>query len=827
MKKILLITGAMALFMASCSQAEFEQYDAAQKVEGKGVSFVASINEGAATRAAYEPYESVFNHHWYADQDKIGVFYKAGTKVVVHKDQTKQNVDGGKWVGLQVSVDQSNSFEFKATASGTQGYFVANGDNNTLWLDAPAEPTKGYSDEEKPIFRAYWPLEATKTNFAATAGSQIDITPYAAETQIQKTTDGHGIAENAFMVSESDTKSTYDENDNSVAKDRFSLSFKRVTPIVYFKILANSSNDKDLNREYERDYAENLFTSLGKLKTVELEAKGSTKENSSLAESKLTFNNNAKWDIAADNVYDPKTAFTNGGSGAASKITTKMADNTPTGLAWSNDAVAYMTIANVDRSKYREADEKEKVTATYGFENVQYETSVETNKDWAFDGENAKWIGFPTQAGYNLDAQPYIVYVVNSSEFVLQINPSFEGKLADLFDKSDNLIGIKNGSGSAITKSDIKHFISKVNITEAADFATIKNLTNLTNVTLLENTTIPAEAFKDLSSLVYLNLPMVTTVENVNAFPENNYTDVYMGSFDFSDNNGINPVRERLLTQANLKKADISAVANLGGVFPESGVKFTSFAELEEITVKSGIVVGGAAFKGCEKLTKVQFPKGIVGASLSLAEGANSQFMGCEVLTEITISNTVIPAMAFNGCKALESINGSNGKAIVPTAIGISSFEGCEVLVDMDLSKAATIGASAFKGCKALKGNDNVQEGRTVLYVNAVTHVSDNAFFGCTALEFISFANATTIGVDILKGAECKEIEFLKPFTVNSEKKTIDGTTEFFGTTTNTRLFCAKGQIGLDVVNAIKLTGNAKDSEEVSTTFGKGITQYQ
>lgn len=817
MKKILLITGAIALFMASCSQTEFEQYDAAQEVEGKGVSFVASINEGAATRAAYKPYETVFNHHWYADRDKIGVFYKAGTKVKVVDGQTAENVSGGGWVGLQVAGPESNSFEFKATASGTQGYFVANGDDNTLWLEEPSDPTKGYEGEEKPIFRAYWPLETPKTDFAA--DSKINISAYAAAEQIQKTTDGHGIAENAFMVSESDTKSTYDANDNSVAKDRFSLSFKRVTPIVYFKILANSSVNKDLNREYERDYAENLFTSLGKLKTVVLEAKGSTTEASDLYASKLTFNTDATWDIAAENVYDPETAFGKGSSGDASLITTKMGDATPIGLAWSNEAVAYMTIANVDRSEYRRANEKEKVTATYGFANIQYETSVETDKDWAFDGENAKWIGFPTQAGYNLDAQPYIVYVVDDDQFVLQINPSFEGELADLFE-GDNLIGVKKGDGGAITKDDIKHFISKVNITEAADFATIKELTALTNVTLLENTTIPAKAFDGLS-VVYLNLPKVTTVENVNAFPVSNYTDVYMGSFDFSDKDGVNVVRERLLLKNSLEKADISAVTNLGGVFPESGVNFTGFTALEEITVKSGIVVGGAAFKGCANLTKVQFPKGIVGASLSLAEGANSQFMDCAALTEISISNTVIPDMAFNGCTALASINGSNGKAIVPTAIGISSFEGCEALVDMDLSKAATIGKSAFKGCTTLEGNDNVQKGRTVLYVNAVTHVSDNAFENCVALQFISFANATTIGVEILKGVVCKEIEFLKPFTVDSEEAT-KVSTVFFGTTNNATLFCAKGQIGLKV-NTIELIGNAEGSEVVKIPF-KNIT---
>lgn len=823
MKKNLLFTGALALFMASCSQTEFEQIDATSKVEGKGVSFAASISEDAGTRAAYKPFQNVFNHNWYADKDKIGVFYKEGTNVEVISGQNALEIGSSAgWMGLDVT-SESHSFEFKATASGTQGYFVANGDDNTLWLKAPADPEAGYSEAEKPIFRAYWPLETTpRINYAS--GTEINISTYASAIQAQSTTDGHGIAEKAFMVSESDTKSTYDANDNSVAKDRFSLEFKRISPIVYFKIKTGGSNDPALNREYERDYAEGLFTRFGKLKTVELEAKGSQKSGTSLSTSKLTFNGDATWNIAAENVYDPKTAFTDGGTGAASKITTTMGSGS--GLDWSNDAVAFMVIANVDRSAYREAQETEKVTATYAFEHIQLETSVETSKDWAFTGDKAQWIGFPTQEGYNLDDEPYLAYEYTTGEYVLEVNPSFKGKLADLFD-GDNLKGLKKGDGSAIAKSNIKHFVSKVNITAAEDFAVIKSLSNLTNVTLLENTTIPAEAFKGLSNLVYLNLPKVTTVANINAFPENNYTEVYMGSYDFSDKTGTNQtaVRDRLLIQKKLAKADISAVANIAAGFPTSGVTFTGFSALKEITVKPGAVIGGAAFKDCAVLETVQFPKGVVGASVNLEEGANSQFMGCAVLTTISISNTVIPDMAFNGCTALETILGSNGEAIVPTAIGESAFKACTAIVDMDLSKAATIGTSAFEGCSSLEGNNSLNAARTVLYVNAITHVSDYAFKNCTALQYISFANATTIGVDILKGVtNCKEIEFLKPFTVNSTIAT-SGSTEFFGTTTTTKLFCAKAQTGISV-NTITLTGNAKGSVAASTDFGNGITRY-
>lgn len=817
MKKNLLFTSAMALFMASCTQAEFEQLDATSKGENQGVAFAVSTGEDAETRAAYKPFQNVFDHEWYADQDKIGVFYKAGTKVKVESSQTAENVQGNGWIGLQENVSEAHPFEFKATASGTSGYFVANGDKNTLWLSAPTS-NGSYTEEENPVFRAFWPYK--DGDFAS--DSKITIGDYAKAAQTQTTTDGHGIAENAFMVSESKSETGYNETDNSVARDRFKLTFKRISPIIYFKIKTGGADNEALNRVYRRDYAEDLFERFGNLKTVELTAEGSKEMGTSMTASDLTFNSDAKWDIAAVNVYDPATAFEEGTAGNAVKTITLTLGG-GSGLAWSDDAVAFMNVANVDRTAYRDAEEKETVTAEYTFEKIKLETSVETDKDWKFEGDKAKWIGFPTEKGYNLDDEPYIAYEYSAGVYALEVNPAFKGKLKDLFEGS-NLKGIKKGNDGAITKNDIKHFVSKVNITEAGDFAVIKSLANLTNVTLLANTTVPAKAFEGLTNLVYLNLPEVTTVEDVNAFPGNDYTDVYMGSYDFSDKEGTNQtqVRDRLLKQANLVKADISAVANIAAGFPTSGVIFTGFDALEEITVKPGVVIGGAAFKGCEQLKTVQFPKGVTGGSIDVLEGANSQFMDCAELESISISNTVVADMAFKGCTKLETVLGSNGKAIVPTAIGISSFESCKAIVDMDLSQAATIGEAAFKECTALVGNNSKNAARTVLYVNAVEHVSKDAFNGCSALEYISFAKATTIGTGILTGATCTEIEFLKPFTVVGKTTS---TTNCFGTTTGTKLFCAKDQKGV-LVNTLTYTGDVSESEAASEIFGNGITKY-
>lgn len=809
MKKELLFASAIAFMMAGCAETELEQSGQAL-AEGKGVKFSASIEQSAGTRAELSPLDKLFYTNWYADKDKIGIFYKASSAVKSDKNNS-QGIQGNTWMGLQNTTTpaNTNAYTFKASGSGTNGFFVAADDNNVLLLK---ERSTVSGADDAPAFRAYWPVQAAD-EFATSA----NVTLPTLANQTQKNISGYGIVESSFMYSDEKIEIPYDADDNSVSKNRLSLNFKRVSPIVYFKLKEEIAvND---NREYLRDYAQgatpatataSTFHRFGKLVSVDLTAEKAKAANVTPV-SKLTYNTGAKWNMAKDKLAE---GFVDGAIGAVSTVKTTL------NLDWSNDAIAFMVIAPVDRAKFIENKEKEKMTATYTFGNVQLIKSAETDNSWT-----PGWVSFPSHDGFNLDNEPYLAYA-QGSDFVLELNPSFTGNIADIFATNGELKNIKKTNGNAINKNEIKHFISKVDVTTAANFTAIKALP-LTHVTLLENTTIPAEAFKGLTALTYLNLPKVTTVANANAFPATaTFKEVYMGSFDFSDIDGVtNPIRPILLKAASLVKADIAAVASINAGFPKSGVSFSEFAKLDEINVKSGVIVGGAAFKDCIVLKNVQFSKGILNGSVSLFEGGNSQFIGCEALPTIAISGTVIPDAAFSGCTVLKSVVDANDKNVLPTSIGVSSFEDCTTLKNINLSNAATIGKAAFKGCTVLVG---VKEGtyngadKMVLRAKAVTHVSDEAFSGCTALKFISFANATTIGVEILTGVTCVEIEFLKAFTVNSTVKTLTATSKLFGTTATTKLFCNTAQAGVET-NVITLTGTAKDSQPVSTSFGGTI----
>lgn len=804
MKTRLLFASAMALFMASCAQTELDQLSQTPttKEEGKGIKFVASIEGSTNTRAALSPYEKVFNVNWYADKDKIGVFYKSDAPISVIDGQGSEGIGGETtWNGLQPdgAGGEAHPFAFKASASGTVGYFVAADDNNTLWLSR--EVTTG----SEPIFRAFWPL--ADGDYATSA----KVTLPSLATQDQKTLKGYGIVDKSFMISESTFDGEYDKNDNSVSKDRFSLKFTRVNPILYFKVLTGSTTVD--NAKYNETYPEG-FERYGKLQEVKLTAGGNLKESKDA--SILTFNSTATWDMAAT---DLAKGLDNSGDLGATSITTQLAGGA--GFDWSNDATAFMVIANVDRVAGGFTEKiQETMAATYKFANVELEKSWPKYKNW----EGNVWYGFPTQSGYNLDDENYNVYKVGS-DYVLEINKDFT--LADAFDEN-GVIGVKQNGGDYITKADIKHFVSKVDLTDEADFEFIKSLTGLTHVTLLENAEIPAEAFSGLSSLVYLNLPKVKTVADVNAFTGAAYKEVYMGAYDFSDVAGTNQlaVRNAVLKKASLEKADVSGVTTIGTLFIQNQYpSFDGFTHLKEITVKSDVEIATAGFKGCTSLTKVGFS--VLGGSVKLNESSNSQFAGSTALTTINISNTKIPEAAFSGCSDLENVMDAAGQAIVPISIGESAFAGT-ALVNMDLSKATTIDKSAFQGCTALKG---VLEGSIyVLYVNAVTHVSDYAFKGCTALKNISFAAATTIGVNILEGVTPDKIEFKKAFTVNSTEATSAGT-KFFGTTTDAALYCNKGQTGVTFPVGgkpkITLTGNVDGSIAVETEFNIIDKKYE
>lgn len=887
MKKILLFASAVAL-MTSCAKTDSTQPDAPAPEVAKGVKFSVSVAQTGVTKGEFDPSTDVkkgYYAKWYADNDKIGVFFKGDvetdqatidafgnprtSKVAQEIDQ---NIFANEFQGFKNTTTPAatDAVAFKASASGNSAYFVANDDDNVLMLSKPGSVAK------TPEFRAFYPYQAAETAQDFTADARIVLPALAAQTQ--GNVKGEGIDKFSFMYAEAKSEAEYDEHDNSVSKDRLPLEFKRVNPMLYFKVVSNYTYDEGINREYNRDYAfaneaGGIFKSFGKLLSVTLKAEGSV--TPAVDASKLTFKSDDKWDMG---VEDLSKGFVQGTlTDEVNEIETSLG---AAGLDWSNDATAFMSVAPVVRTTFTNG---EKVTATYRFENTVLEKSKTTKADWTV----GDWFGFPTVNGWNLDEEPYIAYNKPASTasprfvipaisidmeagYTIEINKNFSVALSTIFDVNGNLIGTKKADGSAIKLADIVHFVSKALLTDA-DFTTIQKMTNLKYITLLENTSIPADAFKNTVA-TYYNLPKVTGIVPVNAFPTLAQTDVYMGSYNFNLPTSAD-VREELIAKVDLVKADVAAVPSINSGFPYIGITFEDFAKLQEITVMgdAGIKLGSDAFKNCISLTTVQYPKGKEASAVNL-EGT-SVFSGCTMLPTVAIKNMdEVPDGTFSNCIALTKVTNAandNGttynyapitpvtvgakafyktvllqifdfsrttfvkesafegsgllnlryKSFAPNAeLGISSFAGCTSLVDVTLDNAFKIGASAFKGCTSLVGNNGVLSSRTVLYVNGITKLENSVFEDCKNIRFISFKNVTTIGSDFLKGAGINPITGTGSGVAGEGCQEIEFLSNFsgsnvatgsFGTKINkTLLFVNKSQVG-QVSNVFTVGGNS------------------
>ena len=218
---------------------------------------------------------------------------------------------------------------------------------------------------------------------------------------------------------------------------------------------------------------------------------------------------------------------------------------------------------------------------------------------------------------------------------------------------------------------------------------------------------------------------------------------------------------------AALETLDMSGVDQMSAAFPGKGLNLSGYTNLEEVTVKDGLLVGASSFNGCSALTTIN-------GAIEFREDGAAAFKGCTALTEINIKNTVIPADAFSGCTNLTDIL-KDGEQVQPTSVGSQAFLNCTSLKIMDLSLTTTLGQQAFKGCVALYGiDDATEDNKKILHVGAAT-IPFEAFENCTALRYVNFMEATSFDEDILKNcsggvgeAYLKEIKFKQAFTIAS-----------------------------------------------------------
>ena len=182
--------------------------------------------------------------------------------------------------------------------------------------------------------------------------------------------------------------------------------------------------------------------------------------------------------------------------------------------------------------------------------------------------------------------------------------------------------------------------------------------------------------------------------------------------------------------------------------------------------------IGLYAFKGCNKITKVIIPEGVVSME------ANA-FADCEKLAEVSIPSTItkIDGGLFYNCDSLKSFDFSDYITIIDGAV----FKNCDNLESVSIGKnVSVIAGSAFEKCVKLKKitvdkeNENFTVDKYgVLYTmdkttlikcppatsmqsytipDSVNEISEFAFADCRALnKFILPNSVFTIGYNTFK----------------------------------------------------------------------------
>lgn len=201
---------------------------------------------------------------------------------------------------------------------------------------------------------------------------------------------------------------------------------------------------------------------------------------------------------------------------------------------------------------------------------------------------------------------------------------------------------------------------------------------------------------------------------------------------------------------------------------------FFEYKYIEKVTFEANsklTEIGEAAFRGCESLSDITLPEGLIkigyrafGKCMSLksleipttvtygdrifgTESAVTKVTfkkGTKAIPEYILKNaysvetikiysgvTSIGRQAFYKCKKLTSITLPD----TVTKIYASAFNGCEVMEKVTLSKNITyIGDNAFKNCKSLK---------KLTLRKKVTSIGENAFSGADKLTLYVYANST------------------------------------------------------------------------------------
>lgn len=799
MKKILFCAAVAALATACTNEDDLVMNQ--DNSRAQGLTFDVTLAEGATTRGEiWKDENGTYPFFWYAETDRINVHALNAEAGTSNTGELGVATGTGAWM-----LSAGGAASYKATKSAGAGQFTAADDANMLTL-------KDYDADD---------VAGTTATIVATYGENIKVE------SVESKTDDEGIAvpgELAELILSTVTAGNATQivaRANAVDAPMYSVS-------TAIKEKAYNSFGEKANLQLIRPFPVIRFTTkntkdyikdFGKLVSVELTALGTELEGGSpdVNASILAYDADKKYTVVGDN------GGFEAGFGTGSAVKVELTDGT-----WTDNDAVYMTVAPVNRKAFRDKSQKEPLEVEYKFENItftlnptregaaEFEKVLQTSNDWtAIDAEGKPNAITPMPA---LDINNYNYLVTNGTGSNDRTLIVLKGNFNDIFNEEGKVIWSAAEGGKADV-AEFKKIISNVALTND-ELAKIKKFTKLTDLTLNENTAIPANTFTtdQAAAINNLNLPKVTSIDE--KFINNDKSAAFavldtliMPAYAF-ENATVNKAFFNNKVKSKLITLDMSGVASMMPTFGiERTMVFTGYTKLEKVTVQDNIIVSPSGFAGCEAL------KTIIG-KLDISEASNAFDMNASAnnaLKSVELNGTVIPKDAFNNCTALETVI-YNGSAIVPTSIGANAFENTAVKY-MDLSKAATIGAGAFKGSKITSTSAKVE----TMTVGA-TELTASMFENCTNLKMVKFTDATKIsGADVFKGATTvTQIKFEKIITLADAAADDTYNNVFTANSANIDFWTNPAQPGVNgnvFTLSFKVTGSSTSTKSVSYTF--------
>lgn len=777
MKRILFCAAVAALATACTNEDDLVMNQDNSRTQG--LTFDVTLAEGATTRGEiWKDENGTYPFFWYAETDRINVH-----AINVEAGTSNTNSLGVATGSEAWTLSTGGAASYKATKSAGVGQFTAASDENMLML-------KDYDADD---------VAGTTATIVATYGDNIKVESVKSELDNDGKTVPGELAELILSTVTTGNATQTVARANAVDAPMFSVS-------TAIKEKAYNSFGEKANLQLVRPFPVIRFTTkntkdyindFGVLKSVELTALGTKKEGGQVdvEASNLAYAAGKKYTVFGD-----KLGFEENSQAATNpdKVKVELSDGT-----WTDNDAVYMTVAPVNRKAFRDKSQKEQLKVVYEFTNItftldpardeatDFEKALQTSNDWStFDADGKPNAITPLPA---LDIENYNYLVTNGTGQNDRTLIVLKGNFNDVFDQDGKVIWNAAASGKAEV-TEFKKIISSVELSNA-EIAKIKTFGNMTDLTLNQNTSIPANTFTtaQAAEITSLNLPKVTSIDE--KFINNDNTKAFakletliMPAYGFE-----NATVNKALFNDNVKGAlvtlDMSGVSSMMPTFGiERTMAFTDYAKLEKVTVQDNIIVSPSGFAGCTSLKTIIGKLDITDASnaFDMSAGANS------VLKSVELNGTVIPNDAFNNCTALETVT-YNGIAIAPTAIGANAFENATAMKYMDLSKAATIGAGAFKASGITSTSAKVN----TLTVGA-TELPASVFENCTNLKMVKFTDATKItGADVFKGAtDVIQIKFERVITL-ADNATNNYYANVFATTANIDFWTNPSQPGV------------------------------